>query len=159
MVGSVIAVERKMAQAPHNVFISSAFIFDLMMTPAAIGLKIGMYGLLVPLTLSLLVLGYIYKRSRAMTQYKFVDAHWRLAFRRSQWLMAGYAISGALIFLAWLLSSTTQGGMQHIMWTALTRIAIMPTLIAVMVTLVMEASAASQAARGEVPEKFLLASD
>lgn len=63
--------------------------------------------------------------------------------------MAGYAITATLVLLAWLLSLTTQAPMQHILWTALTRIAILPTLVAVMVTLVMEASAMSAALKGE----------
>lgn len=147
----VSETEKKLAQAPHNLFITSAFLFDLLMTPAAIAVNIGMYGLLLPLVCSLSVVAYIYKRSRSSGQAGFVNAHWRLAFRRCQWLMAGYGVTAALILLAWLLSLTTQAAMQHILWTALTRIAILPTLIAVMVTLVMEASAMSQASKGEAP--------
>ena len=147
----VSETEKKLAQAPHNLFISSAFLFDLLMTPGAIAINIGMYGLLLPLIGSLLVVAYIYKRSRAPDQVEFVNAHWRLSFRRCQWLMAGYAVTAVLILLAWLLSLATQAAMQHILWTALTRIAILPTLVAVMVTLVMEASAMSQASRGEAP--------
>lgn len=141
--------EKKLAQAPHNLFISSVFMFDLLMTPAAIAINIGMYGLLLPLGLSLSVVAYIYKRSRASTHSAYAAAHWQLAFRRCLWLMAGYAVSATLIFLAWLISLTTQASMQHILWTALTRIAILPTLLAVMVTLVMEAGAMSQASKGE----------
>jgi hypothetical protein len=44
--------------------------------------------------------------------------------------------------------------MRHIIWTALTRIALMPTLIMVMVTAVMEFGGAAQAAKREVPDKL-----
>jgi len=34
--------EARLAQLPHNLFIAGLFLFDLLMTPAIIGLKIGM---------------------------------------------------------------------------------------------------------------------
>ena len=43
--------------------------------------------------------------------------------------------------------------MRHIIWTALTRIALMPTLIVVMITVILEFSAAAQAVKREVPDK------
>jgi hypothetical protein len=45
--------------------------------------------------------------------------------------------------------------MRHILWTALTRIALMPTLIAVMVTAILEFSASAQATKREVPDKIV----
>lgn len=146
------AEEVKRAQAPHNLFISGLFLFNLLMTPAVIALKVGLIGVLIPLLCSGVLVGYIYWRSRKTTTW-FVDAHWRLSFRNGRWLMTGYAISGALILLAWLLSLTAhEASMKHIMLTALTRIAVIPTLIAVMVTLVLEFSAAAQAVKREVPD-------
>ena len=44
--------------------------------------------------------------------------------------------------------------MQHILWTALTRIALMPTLILVLITAVLEASAIPMASKREVPDKL-----
>jgi len=44
--------------------------------------------------------------------------------------------------------------MANIMITVVTRIAVMPTLIMAMVTVVMEASAGGLASKGEVPEKI-----
>ncbi|HEX5364605.1 MAG TPA: hypothetical protein VFW59_10090 [Gallionella sp.] len=144
--------EVKRAQAPHNLFISGLFLFNLLMTPAIIALKVGLIGVLIPLFCSGALLGYIYLRSRRTTSW-FVDAHWRLSFRHGKWLMLGYAISASLILLAWLLSLTAhEASMKHIMLTALTRIAVIPTLIAVMVTLVLEFGAAAQAVKSEVPD-------
>jgi len=145
--------EIKQAQVPHNLYVSGLFLLDLLMTPAIIVLDIGMAGLLIPLSCSLALIGFIYLRSRKSTAW-FVDAHWRLTFRHAQWLLLGYALSALLIFLAWLLSQTAQANMQHIIWTALTRIALMPTLIAVMVTAVLEASAIGLASRQVVPDKI-----
>lgn len=148
------AAEVKQAQFPHNLFVTGLFMFDLLMTPAVIGMKIGMIGLLIPLLCSGSLIAYIYLRSKKTTTW-FVDMHWKLAFARAQWLLTGYAISAALIFFAWLISiSSSDHNMQHILWTALTRIALMPALILVLVTAVLEASSIPMAAKREVPDKL-----
>jgi len=142
------------AQLPHNLLIAGLFAFNLLMAPAVLALKIGMVGLLIPLFSSSALVAYLYWRSKKTTRW-FVDMHWKLAFSHSQWLMIGYAISATLIFLAWLISLTAhEASMRHIIWTALTRIAILPTLIAVMVTAISEASAISLATKREVPDKL-----
>ena len=142
--------EIKQAQWPHNLFISSAFLFDLLMTPAAIAMNIGMYGLLVPLTLSGGVIAYIYFHARK-NHTDFVRAHWQLTFKHCQWLLLGYAVTAILILLATLLGmASSDRNMQHILLIAATRIAVVPTLIAVMVTLMAEAGALGQAGRGEI---------
>ena len=125
--------EIKLAQAPHNLFIS---------------------GLFIPLVCSAALIAWIYLRSRKTTTW-FVDMHWKITFARSKLLMLGYAISATLIFLAWLISlSTKDHNMSHIIWTALTRVALMPTVILVLVTAVMEFSSYAQAAKREVPDKL-----
>jgi len=147
--------EIKQAKIPHNLFVSGLFLLDLLMTPAIIVLKSGMIGLLIPLTCSCSLLGYIYIRSRKTTSW-FVDAHWRLAFYHAKWLLRGYAVSALFILIAWLVSQTShEESMKHILWTALTRIALMPTLIAVMVTAVMGASAIGLVNNREVPDKIV----
>jgi membrane-associated HD superfamily phosphohydrolase len=146
--------EIKRAQAPHNLFVSGLFLFDLFMTPAVIGLKIGMIGLLIPLACSGTLIAYIYLRSHKTTSW-FVDMHWKFAFTRCKLLMLGYAITAALIFIAWLISlSMHDHNMRHILWTALTRIALMPTLIMVLITAVQEASAIALVTKREVPDRL-----
>ncbi|HET7834143.1 MAG TPA: hypothetical protein VFK88_14385 [Gallionella sp.] len=148
------AAEVKQAQVPHNLYVSGVFFFDLLMTPAVLAMKIGMVGLLLPLLCSGLLIGYIYLRSKKRTTW-FVDAHWRLSLRNSLWLLRGYAVSALLIFIAWLITLTLHdANMKHILWTALTRVALLPTLIAVLATAVMEASAIPQAGKREVPDKI-----
>lgn len=142
------------AHAPHNLFVSGLFLFDLLMAPAAIALEIGMAGLLIPLACSGALIAYIYLRSKTITSW-FVAAHWQLAWLRGRLLLLGYAISAVLIFIAWLVSlGARDANMEHILWTALTRIALMPTLIAVMVTAVLEGASISLASRREVPDKL-----
>lgn len=154
MIYSATPGERKSAQEPHNIFILGLFLFDLFMTPAVIGLKIGMIGLLIPLLCSGSLIAFLWLRSRRAATW-FVAAHWRLAYMRGRLLLIGYAISAALIFIAWLVSGISKDpNMSHIMWTALTRIALMPTLIFVMITAILEFSATAQALKGEVPDKI-----
>lgn len=47
--------------------------------------------------------------------------------------------------------------MGHIMWTAMTRIALVPTLMFVLLTAIMEAGAIGVASKGEVPDKIIAA--
>lgn len=146
--------EVRKAQSPHNLFISGVFLFDLLMTPAILALKIGMVGLLIPLLCSGALIAWIYLRSKKTTTW-FVDMHWKISFFRCKLLMLAYAVSATLIFLAWLISiSTKDHNMSHIIWTALTRVALMPTVIMVLVTAVMEFSSYAQAAKREVPDKL-----
>lgn len=143
------------AQLPHNVFISGLFGFNLLMAPAVIALKLGMTGLLIPLFSTGALIVYIYLRSRKTTIW-FVDAHWRLALRNSRWLLLGYAVTAVLILIAWLVSLTAaNASMGHIIWTALTRIAILPTLAGVMVTAISEAGAISLVTKREVPDNLV----
>jgi cell shape-determining protein MreD len=110
--------------------------------------------LLIPLACSGGLIAYIYLRSKKTTTW-FVDAHWKLAWSRGLWLLLGYAITAVLIFVAWLVSlGARDHNMEHILWTALTRIALMPTLIAVMITAVQEASAIALATKREVPDRL-----
>jgi len=146
--------EVALAQVPHNLFVSGLFLFDLLMAPAVIVLDIGMAGLLIPLGCSGALIAYIWLRSRKAASW-FVRAHWRLAWRRGRLLLLGYAASAVLIFLAWLVSlGTRDPNMAYILWIALTRIALIPTLILVMVTAVLEFSAYAQAGKREVPDKL-----
>jgi cytochrome bd-type quinol oxidase subunit 2 len=145
--------EIKRAQFPHNLFITGLLTFNLFGAPAVIALHIGMQGLLIPLICSVALVAFIRRKSKQKTS-SFVDAHWRLALMNSRWLMLGYAITAGLILVAWLVSQTAhEDSMKHILWTALTRIGLLPTLVAVMVTAVLEASAISLAAKKEVPDK------
>jgi len=147
-------IEVKQAQLPHNLLIAGLFAFNLLMAPAVLALKVGMAGLLIPLLSSGALIAYLHLRGKKTTSW-FVSMHWKLAVSNSRWLMLGYAISAVLIFIAWLVSlNASSASMGHIIWTALTRIAILPTLAGVMVTAIMEASAISLAVKRDVPDKL-----
>lgn len=146
--------ETKSARWAHDLFVLNIFFFHLLLTPATMVLDIGRAGMLIPLVLSGMVISYIWYRSRTEKRW-FVAVHWRLAFKRCKLLMMGYAASFAIFGLAQLLTMGMKDvHMAAIMVTVITRIAVMPTLVLAMVTVVMEATAGGQASRGEVPEKI-----
>lgn len=146
--------ERAKAKNPHELFIMNLIAFHLLLAPAAIALKIGALALLLPVLLSSGVMSFIYWRARRaeVRDPWFTMAHWKIALLRCRLLLIGYGITGGILLLAWLLSLGMQGHMKEIMFTALTRIGIMPTVILVFVAFVMESNALFQAARGEVPD-------
>lgn len=146
---------RRLAQSPHNLFIVGLFAFDLFMTPAVLSLKLGMIGLLIPLFCSGALMAYINWRSKQEGVW-FVQMHWRLAWTRCRILLIGYTVSATLILLAWLLSQVSSDPhMASIVWTALTRIALMPTLVIVLVTAVMAFGSYAMAQKGELPDKLV----
>jgi hypothetical protein len=150
----VSEAERARAKNPPELFILNLIAFHLLLAPFAIFLQIGIGALLLPVVLSAAVMGFIYWRARRAEARDpwFVMAHWKMALRRCRLLLIGYAITGTVLFLAWLLSLGMQGHMKEILFTALTRIGVMPTVILVFVAFVMESNALFQAARGEVPD-------
>ena len=144
----------KQAEKPHNLMLAVVFLLNLLMTPAVIGLKLGMWGLLIPVISSCMVISYIYLRSRSSRDW-FVDVHWKLSLSNSRWLLRGYAASAALVFLAWLIAQAAQqNSMKQIIWTALTFIAILPSIAGVMVTALSSASGVSLAGKRQVPDPF-----
>lgn len=151
---SVDDAQRQAAKNPHELFILNLIGFHLLLAPAAIALKIGAWALLLPVLLSSCVMSFIWWRARRAERMDpwFVMVHWKLALHRCRWLLIGYGITGTILLLALLLSAGMQGHMKEIMFTALTRIGVMPTVILVFVSFVMESNGLFQAARGEVPD-------
>ena len=116
-----------------------------------------MLGLLIPLFSTSALIAFIYLRSRAITEW-YCAAHWRLALSNSRWLLGAYAVSAVLMLLAWLVSQAAhEPSMKHILWTALTRIALLPTLVGVMITAILEAGAISLASKRELTDQLLAA--
>jgi hypothetical protein len=146
---------RKRAKSAHELYLINILFFHLLLTPASIALDIGYYGLLLPLLFSAMVISYIYLKGRRIDDW-FVMVHWKLSYRRCRLLLIGYALSLAIFLVGFLIAlGIEKESMQNIMMTVFTRIAIMPTLIVVMITAVIEAGSISQANNGEVPDKMV----
>jgi len=146
---------RRRAKTPHELFVLNLAVFHLLLAPAAIVLKIGVAGFLIPLAASLAVIAFTYLRARRGRSRDpwFVAAHWTLAARRARILLTVYAIGGAILGVGLLVASgIDKKTTQDIMLTVFSRIAAAPLLIGVMLGFVLESGALYQAGRGEVPD-------
>ncbi|PVV12608.1 MAG: hypothetical protein B6D82_09400, partial [gamma proteobacterium symbiont of Ctena orbiculata] len=68
-------------------------------------------------------------------------------------LLVGYAISALILGMAMLATSGNSKG--DIMMVAITRVAVVPTLLTVMICFVLESGSIYQAGRGDVPESIV----
>ncbi|MBT3058390.1 MAG: hypothetical protein G8D61_14905 [gamma proteobacterium symbiont of Ctena orbiculata] len=146
---------RKRAKTPHELSMVNLVACHLIAAPASIVLDIGFMGFLIPLLLSLSVIAFIWYRSEVETSTEawFVAAHWRLSANRTRILLVGYAISAVILGMAMLATSGSSKG--EIMMVAITRVAVVPTLITVMICFVLESGSIYQAGRGDVPESIV----
>ena len=98
---------RRRAKTPHELFVLNLAVFHLLLAPAAIVLKVGVAGFLIPLAASLSVIAFTYLRARRGRLHDpwFVAVHWTLAARRARILLAVYAISGVILGAGLLVAS------------------------------------------------------
>ncbi|MEJ2619620.1 MAG: hypothetical protein P8163_05025 [Candidatus Thiodiazotropha sp.] len=143
---------RKRAKTPHELSMLNLVGCHLIAAPASIVLDVGLLGFFIPLALSLTVISYLWiKAGRTLAQDPwFVAAHWRLSANRTRILMVGYAISAVILGMAMMATSGSSKG--DIMMVAISRVAVVPTLLTVMVCFVLESGSIYQAGRGEVPD-------
>lgn len=150
---------RRRAKGAHELFMINLGLFHLLLGPAALFLGIGLKGLLLPLTFSASMMLYMLlrcQRSQDGTEHWFTALHWRLAVRRNRWLLLGYTLTGTILLGGWLLTlGVDRESTRHILVTVITRIAVMPTIILVLVCFVMENSALNMALGGELPDTLL----
>ena len=143
---------RKRGKTPHELSMMNLVACHLIAAPAAIVLNVGLLGFLIPLGLSLSAIAFIWLRMLISTKndHWFVAAHWRLSVNRTRILLIGYTISALIMGLAFM--ATTGSSKGHIMMVAISRVAVVPTLLTVMVCFVLESGSIYQAGRGEVPD-------
>jgi hypothetical protein len=146
---------RKRAKTPHELSMVNLVGCHLIAAPASIVLDIGFMGFLIPLALSLSVIAFIWYRSgvETTTGEWFIGAHWRLSANRTRILMIGYTISAVILGMALLATSGSSKG--DIMMVAISRVAVVPTLLTVMICFVLESGSIYQAGRGEVPDAII----
>ena len=144
--------EVKRAKTPHELSMLNLVAFHLLAAPASIVLDIGLLGFLVPLSLSLCFIAFVWYQTLQgkKSDSWFVQLHWRLAANRTKVLMVGYLITASILGFAFLVTSGSDK--SHIMMVALSRVAAVPVLITVMVCFVLESSSIYQAGRGEMPD-------
>jgi hypothetical protein len=143
---------RKSAKTPHELSMLFLVGCHLIAAPVSIVLDVGMLGFLIPLALSLTVIAFIWLKAGSAKNHDswFVAAHWRLSANRTRILMVGYTISAVILGMAMMATSGSSKG--DIMMVAISRVAVVPTLVTVMICFVLESGSIYQAGRGEVPD-------
>jgi len=146
------------AKKPHNIFLLNLALVHLLMAPATLILEIGITGLLIPLSISLLIMLYslIKIKNLSINEHWFIYAHWKLALNRYRLLLIAYAVTLVFLFAGWLISTTSPDpNMRDIIFTVFIRISVMPTLLMVLVNFFLESSALNMAAKGEIVDSIV----
>jgi len=147
----------KQAKSPHELFVINVLVFHLLAVVISLSINQPLLGLALP---PLFTLGCILISLYQMQHYRrqnnwFVAAHWQLALRRYLILVIAYGVTLAVLGLAWLTTHGEQAASTaDILFAALSRIAIMPTLVSLMVLALIEAGAMFQAMKGQLPDGF-----
>jgi hypothetical protein len=152
-----VPLSTKHARAPHELFVINILVFHLLAIVIALTAGSLLWAVILP---PLFTMGFILVTLFNLRHYKqqenwFVAAHWGLALRRYGYLLLAYSISLMILGIAWLATHFTDiDGTSAILFSALSRIAVMPTLIGLMVLALIEAGAIYQAMKGEFPKGF-----
>lgn len=149
--------ERRAAKAPHELFMINLAVFHLLLGPAAIVLLGGGLALLVPVSLSLLVIAFTWWRGRGLEHDApwFVMVHWKLALRRYRILVLGYGLTTLILVAGSVVGMGAESQVSRdMLFTIFSRFGAMPTILTVFVCLVLESSALYQATGGQVPDKL-----
>jgi len=146
------------AKKPHNIFLLNLALVHLLMAPATLILEIGITGLLIPLSISLLIMLYslIRVKNFNINEHWFIYAHWKLALNRYRLLIIAYSVTLVFLLAGWLISTTSPDpNMRDIIFTVFIRISVMPTLLMVLVNFFLESSALSMAVKGEIADSIV----
>ncbi len=164
---SVNDEERRRARAPHELFMLNLAFFHLLLTPATIAvidkqvslggytLQIGDWAMLFPplVWITVILLTWLRTRRAERAEPWFVMIHWRLAMRRYRLMIFAYLASALLIGMGGVIDATASDPhMGTILFTVVTRIGVMPTVVMVLVAFALENSALAQAKVGEAPD-------
>jgi hypothetical protein len=179
--------QRRRAKSPHELAMINLLLFNLLIGVALLAGSMAAPdspiahwkwpAVAAPLLLSLAVMLFTWLRAAraAVADPWFVAVHWRLSARRYRLLLAAYAVSAAVVSLAFFgggheaeierrvagLPPALQEMERHklesqdmgsAIWA---RIGVVPLLLTVMTLIMLESGALYQAGRGEVPDGML----
>lgn len=160
-----------------NLMIGVALLAGSMAQPESVIARYKWLAVAAPLTVSLALIGFTWLKAArtAQGQSWFVAAHWRLSARRYRLLLLAYVICAAILSLAFV-GGNDQAGIEtriHDLSPAMremerrklqsqdmasavwARIGVVPLLIAVMVSIMLESGSIYQASRGEIPDGLI----
>ncbi len=146
--------EKSRASSAHELVMMNLAIFHLLLPAAA--LSSGRISLLLSLALigSVIMIVWVAYKAHQTNEVDFVQAHWQLAWARYRLLLTAYAVSMGIMLLGWLVASLqADHHMFNIMLVVFSRIAAVPIVLMVLVLLVMETTALSQAKQRRFPNE------
>jgi hypothetical protein len=160
-----------------NLLIGGALLAGSMAEPDSLIGRYKWVAVAIPLLVSLLLIGITWIKSRRPSSGPswFATTHWRLASSRYRLILIGYLVCAALLSIALVGKQdateiaaqlkTLPPAMQEMerhkiesqdMASAIwARIGVVPLLLAVMVTIMLESGALYQAGRGEMPDALV----
>jgi len=144
--------QNKQALFGHQLVMTNISLFHLLIPILAFSTDYIKEILLFSLMVSLLFSTVIAKGAKSNEETDFVLAHWKMAWKRSRYLLVSYVVSVSVMGLGWLLtSSQTDPQMQKILMTTFIPMAVVPTLVTVIVVLVLQTVTISRAKQGLEP--------
>jgi len=148
----MIDQECKQALLGHNLVMSNLSIFHLLLPILAFSTDYTKEIMALSLLASLIFASLIFRGRKSTNCSEFVSAHWKMAWRRTRYLLISYIVSISVMGLGLLLTSTqTDPQMKKILLTTFIPMAIVPTLITVIVVLVLQTMTMSRAKQGLIP--------
>lgn len=145
--------EKRRAGYAHEMVMMNLAIFHLLLPVAA--LSSGYVSILLSLALigSAVMIFWLAYKVRKTDDVEFVQAHWKLAWKRYQLLLIAYAAATVIMLLGWILASLqADHNMFSIMLIVFTRIAAVPVVLMVLALFVMETTSLTQARQGLLPK-------
>lgn len=138
--------EIREAKRAHELFVLNLIFFHLLAVPAGLAFDLGYWGMVVPVFSSTALLFYCKGRIATLDEQGrgWVRLQWESALKRFRWLYIGYAIVAALLIVVSLFVNP-----DSIAFVALTRVAVMPAIVMVLITFVLSTSALGKAGSGE----------
>lgn len=155
--------ENKCAAYPHEFLMTNLSVFHLLVPLVALSSDYIYIILAASLGGSIIALLWIVKKARvtccaSSKDSALVKAHWQQAWKRSQFLLIGYAISASILLLGWLLaSSQSDPNMFGILLAVFSWIAAIPLIFIIFGLFVLSTISSARAKRGEFPKKSALA--
>ena len=140
---------RKQAKLPHELYMVNMFLFNIPMVAGTLAYTIGgspmlIWAVLGALAASIGIVIFIHLKATQAetTAHWFTMVHWKLSMKRSRLLLIGYLVAGLIIGAGILIGSgMADKNMQTIMTTVFTRIGIVPALLIILVTAILEGQA------------------
>lgn len=150
---------RTRAKAPHDLYVLNMFLFNLPAVAGILAYTIGHHWVLAwviggALSISLGFVAFFHWRAaKAETRDPwFVMVHWKQAANRTRLLLIGYAAAAVIIGVGVLIASGTKDhNMGTILITVFTRIGVVPALVMVLVTAILEGQAMHLTNNGIAP--------